>query len=228
MPGDSEAGANAGQRFFFDKFVRRHDHRRTQLRGITAGKNQGNAAAIVPGMPAEKDKGHQRNGGLRDLARDGSVVGKGCGHAGCLLNWDAQGNAPGMQKPTGPVCFHSKPSTLLHLFTHSLTHSRVLVPTAETIYAGCGARLRRAKSRQPSPCDVPADGLYSRLRVYGAARRKAELQTMLLGAVDEFKSACVTIGRTFTSISVRVSGLIFVIRKYTNLSGLTPSLRSTV
>ncbi len=39
---------------------------------------------------------------------------------------------------------------------------------------------------------LAADGLYSRLRVYGAARRKAELQTMLLGAVDEFKSACVT------------------------------------
>ena len=34
---------------------------------------------------------------------------------------------------------------------------------------------------------LAADGLYSRLRVYGAARRKAELQTMLLGAVDEFK-----------------------------------------
>ena len=39
---------------------------------------------------------------------------------------------------------------------------------------------------------LAADGLYSRLRVYGAARRKAELQTMLLGAVDEFKNACVT------------------------------------
>ena len=67
----------------------------------------------------------------------------------------------GMQKPTGPVCFHFKPSALLHLFTHSLTHSCVLVPTAETIYAGCGARLRTAKSRQPSPCVVPAAGLYS-------------------------------------------------------------------
>lgn len=39
---------------------------------------------------------------------------------------------------------------------------------------------------------LTADSLSTRLRVYGAARRKAELQTMLLGAVDEFKSACVT------------------------------------
>mgnify|MGYP000175522986 CR=1 FL=1 len=50
-----------------------------------------------------------------------------------VSNWDAQGNAPGMQKPTGPVCFHSKPSTLLHLFTHSLKHSRVLEVARETI-----------------------------------------------------------------------------------------------
>lgn len=39
---------------------------------------------------------------------------------------------------------------------------------------------------------LAADGLYSRLRVYGAARHRAEIQTMLLGAVDELKSACVT------------------------------------
>ncbi len=39
---------------------------------------------------------------------------------------------------------------------------------------------------------LAAGSLYSRLRVYGAARRSAELQTMLLDAVDEFKSACVT------------------------------------
>lgn len=39
---------------------------------------------------------------------------------------------------------------------------------------------------------LAADGLYSRLRVYGASRRSAELQTMLLGAVDELKSACVS------------------------------------
>lgn len=36
---------------------------------------------------------------------------------------------------------------------------------------------------------LAADGLYSRLRVYSAARRKAELQTMLLSAVDELKTA---------------------------------------
>ena len=88
------------------------------------------------------------------LARDAGMRG---------VSWNGERTAmrKGMQKPTGPVCFYSKPSTLLHLFTHSLTHSRVLVPTAETIYAGCGAWLRTAKSRQPSPCDVPADGLYS-------------------------------------------------------------------
>ena len=42
---------------------------------------------------------------------------------------------------------------------------------------------------------LAADGLYSRLRVYGAARHKAELQTMLISAVDELKSACVTSGQ---------------------------------
>ena len=39
---------------------------------------------------------------------------------------------------------------------------------------------------------LAADGLYSRLRVYGAARHRAQIQSMLLGAVDEFKSACVS------------------------------------
>ncbi len=39
---------------------------------------------------------------------------------------------------------------------------------------------------------LAAGALYSRLHVYGAARHKAELQTMLLGAVDELKSACIT------------------------------------
>ena len=39
---------------------------------------------------------------------------------------------------------------------------------------------------------LAADGLYSRLRVYSSARRKAELQTMLLSAVDELKTACIS------------------------------------
>lgn len=39
---------------------------------------------------------------------------------------------------------------------------------------------------------LAADGLSSKLRVYSGARRKAELQTMLLSAVDELKTACVT------------------------------------
>ena len=39
---------------------------------------------------------------------------------------------------------------------------------------------------------LAADGLYSRLRVYSAARRRAELQTMLLSAVDELKTACIS------------------------------------
>lgn len=38
---------------------------------------------------------------------------------------------------------------------------------------------------------LAADGLYSRLRVYSAARRRSELQAMLLSAVDELKTACV-------------------------------------
>ena len=46
---------------------------------------------------------------------------------------------------------------------------------------------------------LAAGSLYSRLRVYGAARRSAELQTMLLGAVDEFKSACVTSDRLLSA-----------------------------
>ena len=39
---------------------------------------------------------------------------------------------------------------------------------------------------------LASDGLYSRLRVYSAARRKPELQTMLLSAVDELKTACIS------------------------------------
>ncbi len=39
---------------------------------------------------------------------------------------------------------------------------------------------------------LAADGLYSRLRMYPAARRKAELQTVLLSAIDELKTACVS------------------------------------
>ena len=39
---------------------------------------------------------------------------------------------------------------------------------------------------------LAADGLYSRLRVYGAARHRAQMQSMLLSAVDEFKSACIS------------------------------------
>ncbi len=39
---------------------------------------------------------------------------------------------------------------------------------------------------------LAADTLYSRLRVYSAARRRAELQTMLLSAIDELKTACIS------------------------------------
>lgn len=39
---------------------------------------------------------------------------------------------------------------------------------------------------------LAADTLHSRLRVYTDARRKAELQSMLLSAVDELKTACVS------------------------------------
>ena len=39
---------------------------------------------------------------------------------------------------------------------------------------------------------LASDGLHSRLKVYSDARRKAELQTMLLSAVDELKTACVS------------------------------------
>ena len=39
---------------------------------------------------------------------------------------------------------------------------------------------------------LAADGLYSRLRVYSAARRKPELQSMLLSALDELKTACIS------------------------------------
>ncbi|MCF0137269.1 MAG: PD-(D/E)XK nuclease family protein [Oscillospiraceae bacterium] len=38
---------------------------------------------------------------------------------------------------------------------------------------------------------LAAEGLYSRLRVYSSARKRAELQLMLLSAVDELKAACV-------------------------------------
>jgi hypothetical protein len=36
------------------------------------------------------------------------------------------------------------------------------------------------------------DGVASRLRVYGAARRRPEMQTLLLAEVDELKTACVS------------------------------------
>ena len=39
---------------------------------------------------------------------------------------------------------------------------------------------------------LAADGLYSRLRVYSAARRRSELQAMLLAEIDELKTACVS------------------------------------
>ena len=39
---------------------------------------------------------------------------------------------------------------------------------------------------------LAAEGLYSRLRVYSAARRRPELQSMLLSALDELKTACIS------------------------------------
>lgn len=39
---------------------------------------------------------------------------------------------------------------------------------------------------------LASDGLHSRLRVYSEARRKAELQAMLLSTVDELKTACIS------------------------------------
>ena len=39
---------------------------------------------------------------------------------------------------------------------------------------------------------LASDGLHTRLKVYSDARRKAELQTMLLSAVDELKTACIS------------------------------------
>ena len=39
---------------------------------------------------------------------------------------------------------------------------------------------------------LAAEGLYSRLKLYSSARRRAELQTMLLSAVDELKAACIS------------------------------------
>lgn len=38
---------------------------------------------------------------------------------------------------------------------------------------------------------LAADSVSSRLKVYSSARKRAELQTMLLGAVDEIKAACI-------------------------------------
>ena len=39
---------------------------------------------------------------------------------------------------------------------------------------------------------LTAEGLYSRLKMYSAARRKTELQSLLLSALDELKSSCVS------------------------------------
>lgn len=39
---------------------------------------------------------------------------------------------------------------------------------------------------------LATEGLYSRLRVYSSARKRAEMQSMLLSAVDELKTACIS------------------------------------
>ena len=76
---------------------------------------------------------------LRKLATAMLVMGMSAGLAHAEDAAPAAGSAmrtamrQGMQKPPGQVCFHSKHSTLLHSFTHSLTHSRVLESARETI-----------------------------------------------------------------------------------------------
>lgn len=48
---------------------------------------------------------------------------------------------------------------------------------------------------------LAVDGLSSRLRVYGAARRRPEMQLLLLRAVDEMKTSCVSAEELFSAAS---------------------------
>jgi len=50
---------------------------------------------------------------------------------------------------------------------------------------------------------LATEGLYSRLRVYSAARKRAELQSMLLTAVTEMKSACISSEMLFNAADRR-------------------------
>lgn len=49
---------------------------------------------------------------------------------------------------------------------------------------------------------LAADGLYSRLRVYSAARRRSELQSMLLSEVDELKTSCISSEQLLTASEI--------------------------
>lgn len=57
---------------------------------------------------------------------------------------------------------------------------------------GGGAANYLDKSGRLLCMALTADGLYSRLKVYGAARHRAQVQSMLLSAVDEFKTSCIS------------------------------------
>ena len=57
---------------------------------------------------------------------------------------------------------------------------------------GGGAVNYLSKSGRLLCMALAADGLYSRLKVYGAARHRAQVQSMLLSAVSELKTSCIS------------------------------------
>ena len=57
---------------------------------------------------------------------------------------------------------------------------------------GGGAREYLDKGGRLLCMSLAVEGVYARLRAYSSARSRAELQSMLLGAVTELKTACVT------------------------------------
>ena len=57
---------------------------------------------------------------------------------------------------------------------------------------GGGAEKYLDKSGRLLCMALATEGLYSRLKLYGAARRRSEMQAVLLSAVDELKTACVS------------------------------------
>ena len=97
-------------------------------------------------------------------------------------------------------------------------------------FTGLARKLASARGERPPMLDkggrvlcmaLALSGVASRLRVYGAARRRPELQTLLLAEVDELKTACVSpeellaaAGRCGGNLADKLSDLALVAEAY--------------